>query len=385
MAYSVSDTITDDGAPDGRMLVSGSTVTPEMIDIPRMELDYLDQQILAALLLRPRASWKYIAGLVNTSESTVKRRADRLFASGTVRTTVSADMKGPGLHVIVQIVADLGRVGDVARSLAARPDARFVALVTGPFDIVAELVIPSHRSLATILVDELASIDGITHTTTETVVRNFKTAYDWSHPILASAKFPVPAADEGAPAGTTAYVFDDLDRSLLDTLKRNGRATFAELAASSQVTESLARRRVDQLFRRAGVRPIALVDPTLLGYQTELLVWLKMDPAQIETAAATLARSREVRYVSVTTGYTDLLCEVIVHSPEDSYDFVTHSLGTLQGVRDVNIASELITLKRAYLLLQPEETLDHVPTVRPAPYIQTNQHRSTTSQRSAGT
>ena len=169
-----------------------------MKEMPQGPLDDLDRQIVAALLLNPRASWRYIADLAQTSESTLKRRAERLLAAGAVRTTVIAEGPQPSLHVLVQIVCELSRVAHVGSALASRPDVRFVALVTGPFDIVAELVIPSHRHLTTIMVDELPAISGIMHTTTETVVRNFKTAYDWSHSLLGSEKVDPPKESQAS-------------------------------------------------------------------------------------------------------------------------------------------------------------------------------------------
>lgn len=102
---------------------------------------------------------------------------------------------------------------------------------------------------------------------------------------------------------------------------------------------------------RASVRPIALVDPRLLGFDVELLLWLRVDLAQLERVAAALSSRREVRYVSATSGYSDLVCEVIVRSPNDLYAFLTTVVGALDGVRQVDGASELVTVKRSHIRL----------------------------------
>jgi hypothetical protein len=85
----------------------------------------------------------------------------------------------------------------VAHALADRSDVRFVALVTGSFDIVMELIVPSRRYLAGVLLEELPKVGGIEDTTTETVLRNFKMSYDWSSELLGAdgGQLEEPAAD----------------------------------------------------------------------------------------------------------------------------------------------------------------------------------------------
>jgi len=87
----------------------------------------------------------------------------------------------------------------------------------------------------------------------------------------------------------------------------------------------------------------------MLGYDVELLVWLRVDLAQLEAIAAALAVRQEVRYLSATTGYSDLVCEIILPSHIDLFKFLTNVLGSLSGIRQIDTATELLTLKRAFL------------------------------------
>lgn len=315
-------------------------------------LDQLDRQIAAALQVSPRATWRHIAAAVESSEATVKRRAERLFRAGVIRTTVARDAVAPEIYVLMQFACDLSRGSEVAQALARRADTRFVALVTGPFDVVAEVVAPSSRELARVILEELAGIPGITRTTTETILRNFKTSYDWSHDLLGTRGAGLASMPPGGNGSTDPATLDDIDQSLIQRLTEDGRASYADLAARCGITESMARRRVEHLFTRAGFLPITLVDPGLLGYNVELLLWLRVDLAQLEQVAAALVGRREVRYISATSGYSDLACELIMRSQHDLYDFMTHVLGKLPGIRQVDMASELVTLKRAYVRVE---------------------------------
>lgn len=312
-------------------------------------LDALDLRIAAALQLCPRASWRRLSEMVGSTEFTVSRRAERLLQTGVVRTTVIADSATPGFRVLIQIVADVAHVAGVGHALALRSDTRFVALITGAFDVVAEVIVPSYRHLASVILEELPAIPGITHTTTETVVRNFKTAYDWSAALLD------PGVDVPVQAGMDAFSMsspriDDVDRGLIQELQRDARVSYVELASRCHVTESMARRRVEHLISRGAIRPIALVDPAILGFGVELLVLLKIDLSRLEEVATALSTRREVRYVSATSGFSDLACEVITRSPDASYEFITSVLGALPGIREINTATELVTLKRAHVI-----------------------------------
>lgn len=249
----------------------------------------------------------------------------------------------------MQIVCDIADVQRVGRALAQRADVRFVSLVTGPFDVVAEMIMPSYSRLATVILEELPDIPGITHTTTETVVRNFKMSYDWSRTLLDPGAEISPQAGIAERAGSETAL-DEIDVCLVAELRAHGRASFAELAERCGITESMARRHTEHLLTRGGVRPITLVDPAFLGYQVELMVWLRVDLGRIEEIATSLAARYEVRYVSATSGYSDLVCEVILRSPADSYMFLAHGLGSLPGIREVNVAAELVTLKRANVI-----------------------------------
>jgi DNA-binding Lrp family transcriptional regulator len=334
---------------------AGKNTAERLNGAPRGRLNDLDQQIVAALQTNARATWRQIAAVIGSSESTVKRRAERLVQSGSIHVTILTEPVSPCFPVLVQCTCKLGKGLEVARRIADRDDARFVALITGPFDVVAELIVPSNRRLASIVLEELPKIPGITSTTTETVLRTFKTSYDWSHDVLGDrrAELEQPAAQ---PDDTvTPAIQDDISRHILAALRADGRCSIADLASQCHITESTARYRVDNLFTKMGIRPITLVDPGLLGYDAQLFIWLQVELAQLENVAAALASQREVRYIAATSGNSDLACEVFLPAKNDVYEFSTRVLGGLPGIQHVYRALELLTVKRAFL------RVDHRP------------------------
>lgn len=283
-----------------------------------------------------------------------------MIGSGRIRVVAIADPVrcGFGYWVLLQVKCRLGEGPSVARALSERLDVRYVALVTGQFDILVEMIVSSRRDLGRVLLEELPLIEGIENISTRTVLRNFKMAYDWSRDLLGETvgvleRYGKPSETSGAP-----QVLDELDLRLYRLLLEDGRRSFLELASAAGVNESMARRRVDSLWERGCIRFATLVDPAQLGYGVEFVCWVRADLARLEQAADALVGLPEVRYISATLDYSDLICEVVLRSEEDLYEFCTGVLGRVPGVREVNVNLKLRTVKQAYVHLAFPEDQD---------------------------
>lgn len=321
-----------------------------MTDDAPVVLDQLDRQIVAALQIHGRATWQQIARVVGTSDTTVARRTQRMFSSGVVRVVASTDPLrcGYGYPVMVQVKCQVGQTARVAAALAQRPDVRFIALVTGAFDIVLELIVSSQRELARVLFDGIEKVDGLLSTVTENVVAHYKVAHVWSHGTLDDEMARALSEDRGDIVEQDPAPLDDRDQALVDLLAEDARLSFAAMASRLDISESMAKRRVSALVRDGRVRFSTIVHPALLGYDVEVWCWLGMDLRHADDAARLLATRPEVRYVAGTAGYSDLACEVVLRDQADLHRFITEVLANLPGLRRSEIGLELVTLKRAY-------------------------------------
>jgi DNA-binding Lrp family transcriptional regulator len=241
-----------------------------------------------------------------------------------------------------------GQAAQVGRELAERDDVRFVALVTGAFDIVAEFVVPSIDRLADILIDDLAAIPNVARSNTELVLRNFMTSYSWATDVENRIHEGTSAAEE---ANGASSALDPSDLALVREVQNDGRISIARLAATLGISEPAARRRLDALISSRQVLPIALVSPRVLGFSIEALVWCRIDLQELEPTADVLAAYPGVRYVSATNGSYDLVAEMVLRSRDDLDRFRTEFLSHLHAIRRFDISLELRTLKRAYCLL----------------------------------
>ena len=315
-------------------------------------MDELDVRIAAALQINGRATWQQVAQAVDSTESTVSRRAQRLFDEGHIRVAAIADPQrcGWGYPVLVQLRCEVGEPKRVSHVLAAREDVRFVALITGTFDVVVELIVPSRRYLADVLIEQLPQIGGIRESTTESVLRNFKMSYDWSRELI--REDAVAQLSDGASVDADfghTVALEETDRALYALLREDGRLSFKNLAEQIGISESRARRKVDAMVKKGAIRIATIVPSHLLGFDVECFCWIRVDLLHLEEAARMLAARPEVRYLSAASGYRDLICEVILPSEDDLYEFETRIVGGLPGIRQVDIGLELQTVKRAFM------------------------------------
>lgn len=312
----------------------------------------LDAQILAALAVHGRASWAQIARALGAAESTVARRAQRLVDGGLVRVVGLPDPLrcGLGQSHWVYLRCGPGSAARVAQSLAARDDTRLVVRLAGSFDVVTELIVRDATELARVLDDDISRLASVTATSTETVLRNFKLGWDWATQVLQDEQAERLRADAPAAASATAEVLDldPLDHALVADLAADGRRGNVELADRHRVSESVVSRRIARLIDRRALAFAPQLDPAVLGFGLEAFVKLRVRPGEIQAVATSLGEHASVRYVSVTTGTSDVICELVLTDIDALYRFLTETLGALPGVRSVETSVELDTLKRAF-------------------------------------
>jgi Lrp/AsnC family transcriptional regulator for asnA, asnC and gidA len=143
-------------------------------------------------------------------------------------------------------------------------------------------------------------------------------------------------------------MMDELDRKIIQILQGNGRASNARIARDVGVSEGTVRRRLKALVSEGYIKVVALPDPEVLGYDTEALVGIQVDPDKIDDVANTLVELKESSWVSVTTGSFDIFCWVTLPTSEELGNFLKAVVGTIVGVRRTETFVSLSVRKRNY-------------------------------------
>ncbi|MEW9551126.1 AsnC family transcriptional regulator [Nonomuraea sp. NPDC050783] len=150
-----------------------------------------------------------------------------------------------------------------------------------------------------------------------------------------------------------AVVLGEQDRALLRVLARDGRAGHAELAAACGWSPSTVRRRLEWL-RGGGLLAFDVeVPPRALGYRAEAWLWLKVRPARLAAVGAALAAHEEVDVAAAVTGPANLMAAVTCRDTGDLYRYLSERVAPLKGVRELESAPVMRTLKRSGPLIPP--------------------------------
>lgn len=142
-------------------------------------------------------------------------------------------------------------------------------------------------------------------------------------------------------------VTDDLDRSIIEALQIDGRASHAKMARDLGVSEGTVRRRLANLLSDRVIRIVAIAEPEQLGYHTSAFIGLQIDPSRVEAVATELASLSETEHVSITTGSYDIFMWVNLASSEALATFLHRKVGTIEGVRQTETFVSLDTRKRS--------------------------------------
>lgn len=141
---------------------------------------------------------------------------------------------------------------------------------------------------------------------------------------------------------------DELDRRIVAILQADGRASNAKIAREVGVSEGTIRRRLKRLVQQGLITVTAVVEPAKLGYQTEALIGVQVDPNRMDAVSSDLSKFHEVSQVSMATGAFDIFAWVNVRNADELGNFLKNRVGSVPGVRRTETFVILGTPKRGY-------------------------------------
>ena len=141
---------------------------------------------------------------------------------------------------------------------------------------------------------------------------------------------------------------DDLDRQIIKILEENGRASNATIARQVGVSEGTVRRRLKRLIGEKIIRVMAFPDPKAMGFESEALIGVQVDPDKIDEVADALASLTYTRWVAVATGTFDVFAWATLPNADRLGRFLRENVGVIPGVRRTETFVTLAIRKRDY-------------------------------------
>ena len=145
-----------------------------------------------------------------------------------------------------------------------------------------------------------------------------------------------------------AQNLDEIDRAIIEALRKDGRAAFAQIAEGLNVSPGMIRLRYNRLVEQGFLRIVAISNPLRMGYKSMAMIGLHVDGAKLLEVADKVSKLEEVIYLVVTSGRFDIFMEVVCRDHEHLLEFISNKLSTIDGVRDSESFMHLKIVKEIY-------------------------------------
>jgi Lrp/AsnC family transcriptional regulator, regulator for asnA, asnC and gidA len=141
-------------------------------------IDALDQGIIEALQANGRESFRRIATRLGVSEATVRARYTRLSNDDILQVVAVTNPLGLGFEQALVGVKTAGAPQPIADAIASWPEADYVVVSAGQYDLLVELVAADRHDLLD-LTNQMRALEGVVSTETFLYLDMVKQLYDW--------------------------------------------------------------------------------------------------------------------------------------------------------------------------------------------------------------
>jgi DNA-binding Lrp family transcriptional regulator len=136
---------------------------------------------------------------------------------------------------------------------------------------------------------------------------------------------------------------DDTDHALVEALRRDARASVADLARRLGVARSTAQARIERLERLGVIAGYAaLIGEGYAAAAIRATVLIQVEPRQTAAVVAALGRMAEVESLFTTAGRFDMAIQLAAGGTP-ALDAALDRIGALQGVRGMESLIHLTT------------------------------------------
>jgi len=161
-------------------------------------IDPIDKGIIEALQRNGREPFRRIAVALGVSEATIRARYARLCEDNILKVTGVTNPLGLGFEAQAMVgVRTSGPPGAVADTIAHWPEAEYVVVTAGQFDLLVELVCADRRSLLD-LTNRIRALDDVVATESFLYLELWKQLYEWGARVHGSVDTEQEASYEAA-------------------------------------------------------------------------------------------------------------------------------------------------------------------------------------------
>ncbi|MGV9103926.1 MAG: Lrp/AsnC family transcriptional regulator [Candidatus Thorarchaeota archaeon] len=139
---------------------------------------------------------------------------------------------------------------------------------------------------------------------------------------------------------------DDIDRTIIEMLKEDGRRSYSEIAEHVDRTEVTVRRRVNNLLEEGVIRCFTIdVDPLKIGRRIRAIIRVKLNMKEASAIAEEVKHFKEVTDAYILDGSCGLMLKIVLDNLTELRKFLEDEFGSLPGVGEVETCIVLEDIK----------------------------------------
>lgn len=312
-----------------------------------MQLHEDDLSLIHALQVRPRATWADLGRALAVSPAALARRWELLQQSGAAWVTAYPVLAGAH-YAFVEVECGSAHLARVRRELTTWPVVMTVEEASRDFNLVLTVGTPTLEDLSALLLDRIASLEGVTGVRSHLAGRLHVEGSVWRVGALDSYEAAAVAAIAGAGSTPDARIdpWDETWEPMVSALARDGRATAAEIARTVDRPISTVRRQLGRLLRSDALRIRCDVAQGLTPYTLSVNWWCQVPTSNVPAAVNRLRSHPRVRQVASIPGPANLLFTTWVRGLEEALRMQEFVEDELAPARVLESAVILRTVKR---------------------------------------
>lgn len=333
-------------------------------------IDPLDGQILHALQISPRLSFRRIAAVVGATEQTVARRYHRLRRDGVVRVVGLenpwVDGGADWADWVCRIQARPDRIPQLADGLIRRPDVSHANVLLGWTDLVCTVRAPLGDSGQGGLLQRLPRAGSVTNIDIDAVLHTFgrPPSAPWTgygHKLSTEQAEHILGLVDRPPSGQPCRPTRE-DRPMLDALADDGRTPHSRLADVTGWSVARVRRRLTALEAGGALLYDVDVLPERLGYHLSAMLWLTVAPQHTHRVGELVAAHDHVAFAAAVSGKKNLMAVVICRDVRDLHEYLVNQLGAIEEVLSYEVSIRTQRLKQHGSVIAHGRLMNPAPT-----------------------
>lgn len=138
------------------------------VNLPQSGLDNIDRTIIEEMRKDGRSAFAQIAKQLKVSPGMIRLRYNRLVELGIIKVVAITNplRMGYSAMTMVAIRTEGGKTLEAATAISAFSEVVYLIIVSGRYDIMAEVVCKDHDDLLRFMTEKLYKVDGVRDTET---------------------------------------------------------------------------------------------------------------------------------------------------------------------------------------------------------------------------